>query len=271
MDTWFCFTLKKESSEALAVKELSACRLENRSFLEDLETGKLFLYGTADENLFPSTWEHIDSWEKISGDINWTTQWENCSPYVQNGLAIIPLSDFSSSQETIFLQPGPGFGDLSHSTTLLSLDLLSHYSSKKTIIDLGCGSGILGLAALKWGADFIYSLDIDLEALKHTTENAILNNLEKQIMVSSTLPEDLIKVPTLLVMNMTFEDQKKAISSLPYNGAYLEYWITSGILKSQQKAYLSWVLSQGFSLQTLVSKEGWIACLFKQTTKKSVN
>ena len=263
MDTWFCFIVKKESLELSILEELSSCAFQNGSFLEDLETGERSVYGTADEKLFPKTWSHIISYTKVSSEINWEKEWEAFSPYVQNGLATIPLSDFSPSKEQIFLRPGPGFGDLSHLTTSLSLNLLSSHALNQTIIDLGCGSGILGLAALKWGAQLVYSLDIDPEALDHTRANAALNSLERKILTSLSFPKNPPNNPTLLVMNMTFEDQKKAISSLPKNLNSIDYWITSGILKSQQKAYLSWAKKQGLVLNTLLSKEGWIGCLFK--------
>ena len=262
MDLWFYFLLHQSSSEREALKELSCCQLQNNSLLEDIETGEKTLCAIANPELFPKSWKHIASYTKIENTkIDWSQEWDNFSPYFKDGLAKIPLSDFSpESCEEITLLPGPGFGDLSHPTTRLSLKLLAKHAPNQTLIDLGCGSGILGLAALKWGADFVYSLDIDLEALDHTKENALLNKVADQLFISWNLPKDLSTPPSLLVINMTFLEQKQALSSLSF---YPPLWITSGILEEQKETYLSWVKEQGLELQECFVEDGWIACLFK--------
>lgn len=261
MDLWFTFILNKESSELDALLELSSCNLCENSLIEDIETGERILYGIADPLLFPSSWTHIASYTKIENvEIDWCQEWNTFSPYFQDGLAKIPLSNFSPhSSEILTLLPGPGFGDLSHPTTCLSLELLAKYTLKQTIIDLGCGSGILGLAALKWGARFVYGLDISFKALEHSQENALFNQLENKIFISFSLPDSLEDLPTLLVMNMTFADQKQALKSLSF---YPPLWITSGILKKQKKAYLSWAEQKGLKLKDCIEKDEWIACVF---------
>lgn len=263
MDLWFYFLLHRESSEEEALKELSSCNLLYPSLLEDAETGEKALCAVADPSLFPSSWKHIVSYAPIEQtEINWGQQWDAFSPYFKEGLAQIPLSDFlPDSKETLTLLPGPGFGDLSHPTTLLSLKLLAEIAPNHTLIDLGCGSGILGLAALKWGACFVYAIDIDPEALKHTLENAIENGLENQIDLSSSLPDPLQNIPTLLVMNMTFGDQKESLESLSF---FPDVWITSGILKEQKEPYLLWAERYGLKLQSFLVQDGWIACLFEK-------
>jgi ribosomal protein L11 methylase PrmA len=65
-------------------------------------------------------------------------------------------------------------------------------------------------------------------------------------------------------MNMTLEEQKTAITSIQNRGFTLPYWITSGILKTQRKTYLSWMEKQGFSLESTKTKEKWMGFLFKK-------
>lgn len=262
MSTWFIFLLHPESSESLAIDELSSCSLEHPSFEEDIISGQRKIYAIAEENLFPSHFQHIASYQKLeTSEIDWNQEWSSFSPYFQNGIAKIPLSDFSSSQKEIALLPGPGFGDLSHPTTNLSLQLLSEHAQDQIVIDLGCGSGILGIAALQWGAKYIYALDIDSKALEHTKNNVQFNHLEDVVKTSTELPQNAHPMPTLLVMNMTFAEQKLALASLPQKP---KHWITSGILKKQQKTYLSWARKQGLRLITLLEQDQWIACLFTQ-------
>ncbi len=92
-------------------------------------------------------------------------------------------------------------------------------------------------------------------------KNAQFNHLEDLVEISTQLPQNSHPVPTLLVMNMTFAEQKLALASLPEKP---KRWITSGILKRQQKTYLSWARKQGLQLITLLEQDQWIACLFTQ-------
>jgi ribosomal protein L11 methyltransferase len=264
METWFTFFIHPQSLESSAIEELSSCSLQHASVEEDLETGTRKIYAIAEESLFPSQFQNIASYTKLeTSEINWEQEWSSFSPYFQEGIAKIPLSDFSSSQKEIILLPGPGFGDLSHPTTLLSLQLLAKEAEEQTIIDLGCGSGVLGIAGLQWGANFVYALDIDPEALEHTQKNAKYNHLEDRLITASSLPNPLILSPTLLVMNMTFAEQKLALSSLSESPST---WITSGILKKQKRAYLSWMKTQGLQIDKVLEQDQWIACLFKKQT-----
>lgn len=268
MDLWFYFLLQKGSSEPEALEELSSCNLQHSTLLEDLETGERTLCAVADPSKFPTEWKHIVSYTKIENpEIDWTQEWNTFSPYFQEGLAKIPLSDFSPNcKKELTLLPGPGFGDLSHPTTCLTLELLAKHAKGQTLIDLGCGSGILSLAALKWGAHFVYGLDIAPEALEHSQENALFNQLDSQLFLSTCLPNPLIHFPSLLVMNMTFGDQKEALKTLSF---FPPLWIISGILEEQKEAYLSWAEQESLLLQECITRNGWIACRLLSSSKKS--
>lgn len=78
----------------------------------------------------------------------------------------------------LILDPGLAFGTGSHATTSLCLSWLDQTDLKhKTVIDYGCGSGILALAALKLGAEYVHAVDIDEQALLATQDNAFNNQL----------------------------------------------------------------------------------------------
>ncbi len=100
------------------------------------------------------------------------------------------------------LDPGLAFGSGKHATTGLCLEwLATHDLSSKQLIDYGCGSGILGLAAAKLGASQVYAVDIDPQALLATENNAKNNNLENKIIVCSA---ELTSIPIadVLVANI---------------------------------------------------------------------
>lgn len=102
----------------------------------------------------------------------------------------------------IRLDPGLAFGSGSHATTGLCLEWLAGIPLRdKRVIDYGCGSGILGLAALKLGAAGVVAVDIDEQALRATRENAVNNNLAGRIRVSA--PADMETGPVdILVANI---------------------------------------------------------------------
>ena len=87
------------------------------------------------------------------------------------------------------LDPGLAFGTGNHASTFLCMQWLDGEDlAGKTVIDFGCGSGILGIAALLLGAKQVYSTDIDPQALLATRQNAEINGVVDRLWVG--LPED---------------------------------------------------------------------------------
>ncbi len=121
-------------------------------------------------------------------EIDWEKQWEMHAIGFKKGVLTLPIAGFGD----IYLKPGPGFGDLSHPTTRLALKLMPEYVKEKEVIDIGCGSGILSLAASAMGAKNVIGIDIDLGAIRHSIENQKLNKMENLVfcfpMISSLLP-----------------------------------------------------------------------------------
>ncbi len=259
MDKWFYFFLREESSIAEGLEELLSYGAQEISELEDLEEQKTFFCGKIKKESFPLQWEHIESCKLLDEDIDWQQQWELFCPYFVDGMCKIPLSDFSAKNlKHLLLSPGAGFGDLSHKTTCLMMELMSLYVEDKIVADLGCGSGVLGLFALQLGAKKVYGIDIDPKALEHTKENARLNDLEDKIFVGLNLPEKVF--PDILLLNMTWDEQKQALSSFPVDKCGL--WIVSGILEEQEKGYLLFMKQFSLKLEKIMRREGWLGFIF---------
>jgi len=184
-------------------------------------------------------------------NINWNEQWALHAPYFDNGIARVPLS----KKQEIILKPGPGFGDFSHPTTQLMIHLMTPYILKAAIYDIGCGSGILSLAALKLGAKTAIGVDIDPEAVEHAKENARLNKLSAHFSLKrQEVPCDIV------LMNMIFSEQKLAWKTHQRPAKWI---VTSGILNEQKEAYLEQARLWNWELVEERSKEGWLALLFK--------
>ncbi len=118
-------------------------------------------------------------------DQNWMEAWkEHYQPIpVGKRLIIVPawMESPDASRIAIQIDPGMAFGTGTHPTTQLCLELLeSLITPHSSLIDIGCGSGILSIAALKLGADFALGVDIDEAAVKDSRENAQANGIRPE-------------------------------------------------------------------------------------------
>lgn len=99
-------------------------------------------------------------------------------------LPTAPLAD-DESRVTLLLDPGLAFGTGTHPTTALCLEWLDAADlAGKRVLDYGCGSGILAIAALKLGAIEAVAVDIDEQALIATRENAARNDVESRLRIA---------------------------------------------------------------------------------------
>ena len=156
----------------------------------------------------------------------------------------------------LFLDPGLAFGSGTHDTTALCLEwLVRHEIANKCVIDFGCGSGILALAALKLGADRAYAVDIDPQALRSTTANAEYNGLSEKITVSYP-GETELPVSDILLANILLKPLQESASEfarLVRTGGDI---ILSGILAVQAEdclaAYKTW-----FNMESPIFRQEW--------------
>lgn len=206
---------------------------------------------------------------EIKDYVDWGVQWSTHSPDFQNYRLEIDLLKYTSLSKQfppLYLEAGPGFGDLSHPTTRLTLSMMAQHVKEKDVIDIGCGSGILSLAAILLGAKSAYGIDIDPEAILHAKTNALLNGLDQR--VSFFKPEEFhiidIKKEPIIVMNMIRTQQREAWLSLPQLHTGSAIWLTSGILASEREAYLQECIPRGWSLVEEQQQGDWMAFQFSQ-------
>lgn len=115
-------------------------------------------------------------------DADWENNWrEHYKPLpIGDGLLIVPAWETVTDTERVILRLDPGliFGTGSHATTRMCLCEIQTYACKaKRVLDLGCGSGILGIAALLLGCSVVYGCDIDPKAPEVAASNAMLNEI----------------------------------------------------------------------------------------------
>jgi ribosomal protein L11 methyltransferase len=195
--------------------------------------------------------------------INWSAQWAEHAPHFQNGCVEINLSAWGR-EGCLFLQPGAGFGDLSHPTTRLMLHMLAQHLNNQIVVDIGCGSGVLMLSALAMGAPYAYGIDIDPQAISHACENARLNHLDKncQIILHSDFSWRSLSQPVLVLMNMIRSEQCDAWSFLTALHAQPCEILTSGIQVEECDIYLEKMHAFGWQIKQVQENMGWLAFHF---------
>lgn len=156
----------------------------------------------------------------------------------------------------LMLDPGLAFGTGTHDTTGMCLDwLVDHDVCGKQVIDYGCGSGVLALAALKLGAAHAWAVDIDAQALEATRANADRNQLSDQITI---MHPDAIELPVvdMLLANVLLNPLKILATKFAGLVSADGVVVISGILATQAEeclaAYQSW-----FNMQTPVFRREW--------------
>lgn len=237
---------KKKASEFLSKKT-------NDPLYEIDEKSFVILGGFFTQD-FESLPDFLLSIQELPNEINWQEQWEEFCPYIKNQRLELDLSCFGVNK-TLFLTPGPGFGDLSHPTTSLCLKHMARVCKDRDVIDFGCGSGILSVAAYAFGAKKVISLEIDPDAIAHAKENLTLNGFRSED-VLSCMPNTDLKQP-ICIINMTFGEQKIALHDLCFFPKSADF-LTSGILKEQKEAYLAWSKSKNLDLTVLDQEGKWL-------------
>jgi ribosomal protein L11 methyltransferase len=156
----------------------------------------------------------------------------------------------------IVLDPGLAFGTGSHPTTRLCLRWLDeNLQGGESVLDYGCGSGILAIAAIKFGAGSAYGIDVDEQAVQSSRDNARAN----QVTAEFSLPEGTPQAADIVVANILTNPLKvlaPLLANATRSGGRI---VLSGVLSEQADDVMQ-VYAQWFELDPAVMEDGW-ACL----------
>ncbi len=157
----------------------------------------------------------------------------------------------------IILDPGLAFGTGSHPTTALCLEFLDQHPPRdKSVLDYGCGSGILAIAAFKLGASRVSCIDIDPQALTATADNARRNDIDPELLhIASPDQQALVPVDYLMANILSgplIELEPKFTSLIQPEGQLL----LSGIL-TEQKQQIIEAYQQHFILDAVKIRDDW--------------
>ena len=198
-------------------------------------------------------------------DEDWTEDWKKFYKIIEVGdVKVVPIwkKDEVSGGKIVYINPGSAFGTGEHESTRLCLSLMNSIPlTGADVIDTGCGSGILGIAALRLGAKSCLFRDIDPSALNNLKENLNLNGLFGKVEQGSLL-EGIDKKCDLVLANITadilakMENAEKVVKK----GGYL---IMSGIIDKFENPLLEKFLKKGFTLEKRETDGIWVGLLLK--------
>jgi ribosomal protein L11 methyltransferase len=194
-------------------------------------------------------------------DRDWSSTWRVSFHARRFGarLWVVPTDETAPEADavTVHLDPGLAFGTGTHTTTALCLEWLdAHPPLEREVIDYGCGSGILAIAAGKLGASRVRAVDIDPQALQATRENAGRNGMGRK--VNAMFPGALDARPAdLVIANILANPLIELAATLAGHVSPGGHIVLTGILAEQagdvMMAYRPW-----FELREPVEREGWV-------------
>ena len=198
---------------------------------------------------------------KTIGEKDWQEEWVQSSKPMRFGekLWIYPdhLINNLEGKVCVNLNPGLAFGTGSHPTTRLCLEWLEKSNlDQKSVLDYGCGSGILGISAIKLGAKSVTAIDLDPQAVIASKNNAEKNHMQQEIEITDN-NKTIEKNFNIIVANIL---AKPLIELAPYfykklnkEGAICLSGILEGQINIIKDAYLKY-----FNLSEIKIKDGWV-------------
>lgn len=211
----------------------------------------------------------------VVDDEDWANAWKQYFKPVKisDGLAIKPTWETyvpDGNEKVIELDPGMAFGTGTHATTVLCMKALEEVvRGGEQVIDIGCGSGILAVTAVKLGASHVLALDLDPVAVSSTIENARLNGLDQHITALESdllqavrgesreqlgidLPVQVVVANILAEIICEFADDVYQV--LESGG----YYIASGIITRKSELVQEALRRAGFEIAWFRAEQDWI-------------
>lgn len=197
---------------------------------------------------------------------NWATAWQAYfHPMHIGSLWVAPTwepAEPGAGEPVILLDPGMAFGSGSHETTtlcLLAVEKAVREQGKARMLDVGTGSGILAIAAAKWGATAV-GIDNDPEAVRVAGENADLNHVAEAVAVSAAPVGELTERFPFVIANILAGILVELAPSITARVEEAGTLVLSGILTEQQDEVVAAYGALGFSLREQAARGEWV-CL----------
>lgn len=209
------------------------------------------------EEDWANNWKQYFKPIKVGEKLIIKPSWENC--------------ENDNTRKILEIDPASSFGTGQHHTTRLCLELLEKsLNTGDVILDMGCGSGILSIGAMLLGADNAVAVDIEENASVTAMENALKNNIPKEkyvtyfgnILTDNNLADTIDKKYDIITANIVADVliamKEHFVRYIKKNGIL----IVSGIITERMNEVIDAIVSVGFEMLEVNTKEGWAAVKF---------
>ena len=244
-----------------------------RVFLRDLENNPIEILKTERELLKERgfTDEELGSWE-VSLDEkenqDWSKKWKEkwTVTHVTEKVAVVPSWLEYTPKEgevTITLDPGCAFGTGTHQTTQLCMKALEKYMQKDAMVaDIGTGSGILAIYAMKLGAKYAYGCDIDETVIDVCKDNAKINNVKCtfEINTADNVTEKYDFVCANILHNVLYNIMGDLKNIMKENAIMS----LSGILDDKKQVVLDAIERENLEIIDTIKQDQWISFVVKK-------
>ena len=206
---------------------------------------------------------------EVDGD-DWIDIWKKHFRPLHIGERVVVCPEWieyapKEGEAVVRLDSNMAFGTGEHETTAMCLELLQQYLRPgDTVVDVGCGSGILGIAALLMGAGFAYMTDIDYVAVQSAAHNAVLNGVDGRAKIAlSDLLEDADVRGQVMTANITADILCRLAGSIPKNLCPGGALILSGIIAPKLAQVIAAYEGVGLHLVKQLQRGEWYALAFR--------
>ena len=209
--------------------------------------------------------------ESQTEDVDWVNNWKQYFHqfYIDDILVIPSWENVDSDKMVIHIDPGTAFGTGMHETTQLCIRQLKKYVTEDTeILDVGCGSGILGMLALKFGAKHSVGTDLDPCAIDATYENMDNNGISRdqyEVMIGNIIDDKEVQdkvgyekydiVAANILADVLVPLTPVIIHQLKKGGIY----ITSGIIEDKEEVVVEAVKKAGLEVLEVNHQGEWVS------------
>ena len=217
--------------------------------------------------------------ESETEDVDWVNNWKQYFHqfYIDN-ILVIPswenVKPEDSDKMVIHIDPGTAFGTGMHETTQLCIRALKKYVTSETeILDIGCGSGILGMLALKFGAKHSLGTDLDPCAIDATHENMEVNGIRKdqyEVMIGNIIDDTAVQdavgyekydiVAANILADVLVPLTPVIIHQMKPGAVY----ITSGIIEDKEQVVVDAVKAAGLEVLEVNHQGEWVSVVARK-------
>ena len=240
--------------------------------IRELESGAKVTFYTGEKEVLPEAvaqlLQEYDTRVARADDQDWLHKWEEY--YIPTKIGERTVSkpvwkEYQAKADEIIIDidPGMAFGTGSSPTTYLAVRFMEKYVKPgDTVLDVGCGTGILSVLGAKLGASHVDGVDLDPEAVASTIRNVQLNQCEKQVSVyHGDLLRDFDFTADVIVANLTADLLALLCDGLADHCNPKGLFIASGIIDFKEEFALTAIQNAGFEVLETVRDDCWVAAI----------